>query len=149
MKCSLLLISLLGSSLLNALLAAPPLYVTTPDGVIIFTDPQFTGTTNAVKLEVIADNIIRVIAAPGKNITARESLITVYHKKTDLVWNVIPGKENITLKTKDLTVIVDLKTGAVSFRDRLGNKILGEKQPAGRQFQPAVFEGKRSYHLTQ
>jgi len=66
MKLQLLLFGLLISSFLNALPAEPPAYVATPDGVIVFTDPLVTGSSNAVKLEVIADNIIRVIAAPGK-----------------------------------------------------------------------------------
>src|SRR5687767_1522240 len=149
MKFYLLLFSLLSSSLLNALLAEPPGYITTPDGVIVFTDPLVTGTSNAVKLEVIADNIIRVIAAPGKKLAPFQSLVTVYSKRPDLTWNIIPAKENLTLKTKELTAIVDLKTGAVSFRDRQGKKIMGEKQPLGRHFQPTVFEGKRYYHLTQ
>ena len=149
MKFQLLLLSLLISSFLNALPAEPPSYVTTPDGVIVFTDPSVTGTANAVKLEVIADNIIRVIAAPGKKVLPVHSLVTVYSKRPGLDWNIIPGKGNLALKTKELTAIVDLKTGAVSFRDRLGKKILGEKQPLGRQFQPAVFDGQRLYHLSQ
>lgn len=150
MKLSILLLSLLNIIAVNALLAAaPPAYKTTPDGVIIYTDPLVTGTSNAVKLEVITDNIIRVIAAPEKEITPTESLITVYTKRPDVFWNVIPSKESITVKTKKLTAVVDLKTGAVSFRDWKGEKILEEKQPLGRHFGPAVFDGKRYYNLTQ
>jgi alpha-D-xyloside xylohydrolase len=130
-------------------LAEPPSYIQTKDGIIVFTDPVFTGISNAVKLQVVSDNIIRVIAAPGKEIAATQSLITDYNKSSDLSWNVVPSKENLILKTKNLTAIVDLKTGAVSFRDPKGNKILGEKQPFGRNFQPAIFEGKRYYNLTQ
>ncbi|NII29732.1 DUF5110 domain-containing protein [Pseudoflavitalea sp. X16] len=149
MKLRLLLFSLLSSALLNVLLAAPPSYITTPNGVIVFTDPLVTGTSNAVKLEVIADNIIRVMAAPGKEMASTQSLVTVYSKRPGLSWNVIPSKESVTLKTKNLTAVVDLKTGAVSFRDQKGEKILNEKQPLGRHFQPAVFDGKRHYTLTQ
>jgi alpha-D-xyloside xylohydrolase len=130
-------------------LAEPPSYIQTKDGVIVFTDPLFTGTSNAVKLEVIADNIIRVIAAPGKEIAATQSLITVYSKRSDLAWNVIPSKDNLTLKTKTLTAIVNLKTGAVSFLDARGKKILAEKPTTGRSFQPVVFDGRRYYNLTQ
>ncbi|MGN6800602.1 MAG: hypothetical protein ACTHJN_01780, partial [Ginsengibacter sp.] len=65
-------------SAFNALLAEPPSFIVTKDGIVVFTDPLFTGTSKAVKLEVISDNIIRVIAAPGKKIFARKSLITVY-----------------------------------------------------------------------
>jgi alpha-D-xyloside xylohydrolase len=149
MKRSLLLLSMLSAFAFNAVLAAPPSYIQTKDGVIVFTDPAFTGTSNAVKLEVISDNIIRVIVAPGKEIAPAQSLITVYTKRPDLSWNVIPAKNNLTLKTKKLTAVVDLKTGAVTFLDNNGKKILTEKQPFGRQFLPVVFEGKPYYALTQ
>src|SRR5215216_6851217 len=112
MKKRLLLLNFLCFSFINVLLAEPPSYIQTKDGVIVFTDPAFTGSSNAVKLEVIADNIIRVIAAPGKEIAAGQSLITVYTKRNDLAWNVIRSQENLTLKTKSLTAIVNLKTGA-------------------------------------
>lgn len=149
MKLRLLLFCVLTSSLLNVVLAEPPSYIATPDGVMVFTDPRVTGTSSAVKLEVITDNIIRVIAAPGKEMTPVQSLITVYRKRPDLSWNLIPSKESLTLKTKNLTAIVDLKTGAVSFRDRKGQIILAEKQPLGRNFQPAIFDGKQYYDVTQ
>jgi alpha-D-xyloside xylohydrolase len=149
MKLRLLLLSFLCFSFSNVLLSEPPSYIQTKDGVIVFTDPLYTGAANAVKLEVIADNIIRVIAAPGKEIAARQSLITVYTKRNDLAWNVIRSQENLTLKTKSLTAIVNLKTGAVSFLDAKGKKIVGEKPIAGRSFQPAVFDGKRYYNLIQ
>ena len=89
MKLRLLLLNLLCLSVFDASLAAPPSYMKTKDGVIVFTDPIFTGTSNAVKLEVISDNIIRVIAVPGKEIAATQSLVTVYSKRPDLSWNTI------------------------------------------------------------
>ncbi|HEU4575891.1 MAG TPA: hypothetical protein VFS36_12885 [Chitinophagaceae bacterium] len=149
MKLRLLLFSLLASAFLNDLLAVPPAYITLPDGVILFTDPLLTGSPHAVKLEVIADNIIRVIAAPGKEIAPGNSLVTVYHKKPGLTWNVIPSEESLRLKTPKLIATIDRKTGAVTFTDLTGKKILAEKQPFGRSFQSAVFDGKRYYTLTQ
>lgn len=148
-KMRVVLLGLFNFLVVSAVSAGTPSYKTTPDGVIIYTDPQVTGISNAVKLEVIADNIIRVIAAPGKEFTPTQSLVTIYRKRPDLTWNVISSKESVTLKTKSLTAIVNLKTGAVTFLDREGKKILGEKQSLGRHFQPAVFEGKRHYRLTQ
>ena len=66
MKLRMPLFCMLISSLLNALLAGAPYCKTTPEGIIIFTHPFVTGASMAIKLEVIADNIIRVMAAPGK-----------------------------------------------------------------------------------
>ncbi len=149
MKLRLLLLNLLFFAFIDAVLAVPPSYIQTKDGVIVFTDPIFTGISKAVKLEVVSDNIIRVIAAPGKEIAAAQSLVTVYSKKSDLSWNVVSSNEILTLKTKKLTAIVNLKTGAVSFRDNSGKKILIEKPTGGRSFQSAIFDGRRRYHLTQ
>src|SRR5215216_3726005 len=109
MKLRLLLLTFLSLGAFNFLSAKPPSYIQIKDGVIVFTDPLFTGTSNAVKLEVISDNIIRVIAIPGKEIAKRQSLITVYAKRNDLAWNVVPSKESLTLKTKALTAKVNLK----------------------------------------
>ncbi|MFX1703986.1 glycoside hydrolase family 31 protein [Chitinophaga sp. CC14] len=149
MKLRLLLLSLLTFTLFNNLLAAPPAYIKLPDGVIVFTDSLLTGATNAVKLEVVSDDIIRVIAAPGKEIVAGNSLVTVYHKQTGLTWDISTSKETLTLKTKKLIVTVDRGTGAVTFTDLAGKKILAEKQPFGRDFQSAIFDGKRYYTISQ
>ena len=147
MRIGLLLVCFWVSSIFNACLAESPSYITTKDGVIVFTDSLITGTSKAVKLEVIADNIIRVIASPGKEILATQSLMTVYTKEAQ-GWNLIPSKENLTLKTKSITAIVNLKTGSVSFFDAKGKKIINEKQ-SGRSFEAAVFDGKRYYTLNQ
>ena len=149
MKLRLLLFSLLHASTFTALLAEPPSYIQTKDGIIVFTDPVFTGTSTAVKLEVVSDNIIRVIAAPGKEISPSQSLVTVYTKSPGLSWKVVSSKDRLTLKTNTLTVTVNLKNGAVSFYDLIGKKILAENQPSARSFQPAMFDGKRYYKLVQ
>jgi alpha-D-xyloside xylohydrolase len=149
MKRPLLLLSCFFAFAINDIFGAPPSYIQTKDGVIVFTDPAFTGFSNAVKLEVVSENIIRVIAAPGKEMAPAQSLVTVYTKRPDLFWNVIPTKDSLTLKTQKLTAVVDLKTGAVTFRDNKGRKILAEKQQMAGRFQPVVFEGKPFYALTQ
>ncbi|HUP11038.1 MAG TPA: PA14 domain-containing protein, partial [Niastella sp.] len=149
MKLRLLLLSIVCSCVWNAVMAENPAYTTTPTGVIIYTDSLVTGSPRAVKLEVIADNIIRVIAAPGREMAATQSLVTTYTKKPGLTWNVVPSKTSLTLKTKSLSAIVDLKTGAVSFFDAKGKRILAEKQPQSRSFDPVVFDGKRYYNISQ
>ena len=95
MKLRLLLLSFLCAFAFNDLLAGPPSYIQTKDGIIVFTDPAFTGTSHAVKLEVVADNIIRVIAAPGKEILSAQSLVTVYTKRTDLTWKLISSGDKL------------------------------------------------------
>ena len=149
MKLKLLFFCFLFTSAFYAKSAEIPFYVQTNDGIIVYTDPLFTGTTNAIKLEVVADNIIRVIAASGKEIATTQSLITVYSKRGDLFWTVFPEKELVTLQTKSLIARVDQKTGAVSFFDKKGKKILAEKTPEGRVGKATVYEGKSCTKLSQ
>ncbi|WP_207632691.1 glycoside hydrolase family 31 protein [Foetidibacter luteolus] len=149
MKFRLLLLTMLFTAFGNALLAETPPYINTKNGVIVFTDPLFTGNPYAVKLEVVADNIIRVTVAPGKEIANTQSLVTVYSKNIDVFWDVIPSEESLTLKTKSLKAVVNLKTGAVTFKDSSDKKILNEKPIGGRSFQSAIFDGRRYYNLTQ
>src|SRR5688572_14164718 len=115
MKRHLLLLSFLCAFAFNDLLAEPPSYIQTKDGVIVFTDPVFTGTSHAVKLEVVSDNIIRVTASPDKKNVSTQSLVVVHNKRSDIVWNVVPSKDKLTLKTKKLTAVINLKTGLISF----------------------------------
>ena len=149
MRLRLLLFGFLFFTVVNVLSAKYPYYVQTKDGVIFFTDSSLTGFSGAVKLEVVSDNIIRIVATAGKEISERESLITVYKKEPGVTWQITPSKDKISLKTKALTAIVNRKTGAVSFYDAKGNKILDEKPIGGRSFKPAVFDGERFYSLTQ
>ena len=149
LRIRLLVLCLFSILLFHDTSAEAPTYIKTNDGIIVYTDPLITGKSNAVKLEVISDYIIRVIVTPDKEMPVKQSLVTVYTKKTDLTWDVIPSKENITVKTKALIAIVNLKTGVVGFYDLKGRKILSEKQTAGRLFQPVVFDGKRSYSVVQ
>ena len=149
MRPRLLLLNLLCFYVFGALWAAPPSYIKTTDGVIVFTDPIFTGTSNVVKLEVISDNIIRVIAVPGKEIAAIQSLVTVYSRGPGFSWNTIPAEDSLTLKTKEIAATINLKTGAVTFSDLNGKIILNEKPTGGRRFQSAVFDGRRFYNITQ
>lgn len=148
-KRMLLLLLLFASLLFNAAWAASPSYIQTEDGVIIFTDSVYTGTSIAVKLEVVSDNIIRVIAAPGKELPPTQSLITVYNKTPDLFWNITTSDDKLSLITKSVTAVVSFKTGAVSFWNAKGEKILDEKPIGGRSFKTAVFDGQRYYSLTQ
>ncbi|MFB6456910.1 TIM-barrel domain-containing protein [Chitinophaga sp. Hz27] len=149
MNLRLLLFSVLTFVTTFDLMAKPPAYIKLPDGVLLYTDSLFTDVPYAVKLEVITDNIIRVTAAPGKEIVPANSLVTVYQKQAGLTWDILPSEESLVLKTKKLIATINRRTGAVTFTDLHGKKILAEKQPSGRSFQKAIFDGQRYYSLTQ
>ena len=66
MKLRLHLLTFPCFSFSNVVLAEIPAYIQTNEGIIVFTDPAFTGRVTSVKLTVIADNIVRVIASPKR-----------------------------------------------------------------------------------
>jgi alpha-D-xyloside xylohydrolase len=122
-------------------------FIKTSDGIIVRPDALFGGNAKEVHLSVIADDIIRVRATADKMLTSK-SLIIVGGKEQGIKWSVTNTKTLVSLKTANLIATVNLKTGAVSFADASGRKILAEKE-LGRHLQPGVFEGERLYSIRQ
>src|SRR6185503_12577568 len=122
------LLSLLFFLMLTGVLQAGPgkegTYTRTPDGVIVYPDMRWSGNSAAVKLSVIADNIIRVLSSPVKGEAARQSLVTVYKTDPSLKWDVLETDSEIVIKTRLLRAVVTLKTGAVRLLDASGKPIL-------------------------
>ncbi|MBC7875137.1 MAG: DUF4968 domain-containing protein, partial [Ferruginibacter sp.] len=119
-------------------------FLKTKDGVIIYPTDSLS-TLHSIQLQVIANNIIRVIACPNPEFNNPKSLVVVYEKPAPADWDLLPEKDDkITLKTKLLTAVADLKTGIVVFYDATGNRILAEKIQ-GSGFSKTVFEGERTY----
>src|SRR5215213_7158280 len=131
-------ISLLAFIFFFSLIAQAGDFVKTKDGIIVHPDAPFGGNAREVQLKVIADNIIRVIAVADRNMTPGNSLIIVGNEITAAKWTVTSAKQSVSLKTSSLTAVVNLQTGAVSFFDAAGKKLLAEKE-LGRSMQPAVF----------
>jgi alpha-D-xyloside xylohydrolase len=124
-------------------------FIKTKNGIIVHPNLNFSGNTQTVELQVINDNIIRVLAGPQKELPHVNSLITVYKIDPHTKWETGSTRENVFLKTKRVTARVNLQTGAVAFTDAKGNKLISEKQFNGRSFKPAVYEGKPSYEIVQ
>ncbi|HEY4206725.1 MAG TPA: TIM-barrel domain-containing protein [Puia sp.] len=124
-------------------------YKRTADGVIVYPDIRWSGNTAAVKLSVVADNIIRVLSSPVKGETVHKSLITVYKSDPNLKWDMTNDEEKVVLHTRLITATVTIATGAVHFTDAAGKPILAEKATGGRSFDAAVFDGEPSYHIRQ
>ncbi|HEV2480463.1 MAG TPA: TIM-barrel domain-containing protein [Puia sp.] len=122
----------------------------TPDGLIVYPDTRFSGHTAAVRLAVIADNIIRVLSSPqGEPSLQTASLITTYRPDSITKWNISQNDSEAILTTRLLKATVNLSTGAVRFADANGLPIAAEKEANGRSFEPAVFEGQPLWHIHQ
>lgn len=130
------------------LLAQSPKFEKTSSGIIVYTDSLKTGFST-VRLEVVSDEIIRVQASPGRDAEGRQSFITVKRAVPDVAWTVTADSQYVALKTQKLKVVVKFNSAAVSFFDIKGRLILREKEYQGRIVQPVVYEGERSYMLSQ
>ena len=128
-------------------------YTRTGDGIIVYPDTNQSGNAGSVQLQVVTDNIIRVISSPGAVETTTtspgNSLITVWSVDTAVKWEIHSDPHSVILTTRQLTATVTTATGAVRFTDPSGREILSEKPHNGRSFDPAVFDGEPSWHIRQ
>ena len=124
-------------------------YEKTLDGIIVYPAASLAGGAAAVRLYVMAENVIRVLAYPAVKPPAVKSLIILDTARRMLHWQMAETDSTVQLKTSRITASVVLATGAVSFTDANGRPLLMEKQSSGRRFTPAVFEGAASYSILQ
>ncbi len=112
------------------------------DGVVF----QFDDTY--LKLEVWADNVIRVVSAKDPAFFAHSSPATEVRQKVKTSWKLATDKTAATLSTAKLRVRVNLTTGAISFLDASGQPILAEKA-GSRAITPAEVQGEQTFHVSQ
>ena len=99
-----------------------------------------------IKLQVCADNIIRVVVSPVKELNERENLIIIDYPDQKVNWNVSETNKNIQVKTKKITAQIDKSNNTVSFYDKSGNILL---QGAGQIFEPVTENLKPIYYRIQ
>ncbi|HXC35522.1 MAG TPA: TIM-barrel domain-containing protein [Candidatus Acidoferrales bacterium] len=112
------------------------------DGVLIPIGAEY------LKLEVCADNVIRVAASPDRSFFARKSLAAGGRHDEKTKWSLKSENGKAELTTDVLGVSVDLHSGAVSFFDSRGRLIVGETSD-GRTMTPAIVQGERTFHVRQ
>lgn len=116
------------------------------------TAPQFTqdgnsitirpgGSAKSMKIEVVSDKIIRVVASPTDSFSSRASLMIVPTPKKSVAFKVDHGDEYLTISTNALKARVNLSTGAVSFLDSAGATLLAERPEGGKDFSKTDLAG--------
>lgn len=106
------------------------------------------GGSEKVRLEVVADDIIRVSATNGNSFQRDESLIIV-PQTSKVDFSTKSSDSLIVLSTAALNVSVNKNSGEVSFADKQGNLILAEQHGGGRDFQPIEVEGTKGFSYRQ
>jgi alpha-D-xyloside xylohydrolase len=123
-------------------------FIKVDDGIIVYPNQNLSGSVHAVKLQVMNDKIIRVIASATDSFQ-NKSLIILNQPSQKINFTVNDLNDSVQLKTNALIASINKQTGAVSFYDLNGKVILQEKQYNGRNLAPAVFEGGPSYNIQQ
>lgn len=120
-------------------------YQKTDDGIVV----TLSGTTKAVKLQVVSNDIIRVTATPVDSFPTAKSLAVLPELKIQSSWNVEESKDEVVLATTSLRAHVSLSDGRVRFTDLNNNQILEEKEGSGRTFVATSVEGQPSHVIKQ
>lgn len=101
-----------------------------------------------LRLQVCAENIIRVAYAPDAAFFERRSLAVLPRRGPIPEWALSHDAARASLRTAALEARVDLTSGAVTFHDREGNLILAERA-GGRSLAPAEIDGERVLQARQ
>src|SRR6478609_10364 len=82
--------------------------------------PTFDVAGGRLRVEVCADDLVRVAFAKEDAFFARPSLMAAPKRCTASAWKLTTTDKTATIATPKLRVDVDRVTGAVSFRDAAG-----------------------------
>jgi alpha-D-xyloside xylohydrolase len=113
------------------------------DGIIV---SLLDGTF--LRIQVFADNVVRVAAAKDRAFFARSTPATEVRRQEKTRWKLDTRDRTTTLTTAKLQVRVNLATGSVSFFDATGKPILAEKN-GGRMLTPAEVQGEQTFQVRQ
>ncbi len=119
------------------------------DGVLFELAKQKATDAHWLKIQVCSENIIRVIAAPEKAFSSRQSLMVEKDKWKPVLWSVKEKGDQVAISTSRLIVRVEPKTGAVTFLDAKGGLLLQEKTGGGKIITAAEVMGERTFHIQQ
>lgn len=101
---------------------------------IAVSSPQAKGA-KTVRLQVINDKIIRVVATPEDKFPEKQSLIVVKQPEYN-AFTVTENGGDVIVKTDDVSATVNKADGRVTFRDEEGRILLSEAAEGGKIFTP-------------
>ncbi len=126
-----------------------PAYEKQGDGVLFELKKQKDTYPQWMKIQVCANNIIRVLAAPEKSFSTRQSLMVDKTRWEPVPWKVKENGAWVEISTSKVTVRVQPETGAIAFFDGEGRLRLQEKAGGGKIISAAEVMGERTFHIQQ
>ncbi len=141
--------SLLFVPILLLVACSPKVWEKTPDGALIYPRAKTENGLKTIKLQVINDQIIRVVASPTEQINSAKSLCVIDNPGGPTSFDVTEQADTLVLTTAKTTAKVSMQTGAVVFYDENGKVILKERASGGKTFAPITVEGTNGYSFSQ
>lgn len=120
----------------------------TDNGVIINLKGDGGKSVRSMKVEVISDKIIHIVASPETDFSSEKSLVVIERKEAITPFILASNKKNVVISTTSIKATVSLTTGEVLFSDIDNNLLLGEAR-GGRSFNPVAVEGTKGYTMKQ
>ena len=102
-----------------------------------------------LKIEVCADDVVRVAFAKAATFFTRPSLATAAKHCVPTAFTTTNTATEASVSTAKLTAKVDLGTGSVTFTDPSGTLILGEKAGGGKTLTAATVQGEATSNVRQ
>ena len=124
-------------------------YVKQPDGVLFTLTKHLPSDPGLLKIQVCADQIIRIIAAPADSLSSRRSLMVEHRPWAPVAWTVTEHGGFVEIATPKVIVRVNPDNGAIQFCDPTGRVILREKNTGGTIITPADVMGEQTFHIQQ
>lgn len=121
-------------------------YVTDKNGLIIF--PEDTQQAGAVRITVLAPDIIKVEASATKQFDHTKSLVAI-DKYQKIDFDVNETTDEVVITTDKLMVKASRKTGQIRYFRADGTPIIKEKADQGRSFKPMQIDSTYGYTLRQ
>ena len=121
----------------------------TDKGVIIHLKGSRSKTTKLLKVEVINDCIIHVLASPSERFRTRKSLCVIDSSSSAPAFITAANNEELVLSTSEIRARISLTTGQIEFSDRNNNVILKESGEHERSFSPVTVEDSSGYRMRQ
>lgn len=100
-----------------------------------------------VEIQFFGESTVRVVKSPERTVFAKESL-SVIKTPEATPFKVKQVGDELSLKSKNLEVVLNLKSGSVSFKDIKGHLLLSEKEN-GAVFTNFNDAGVKTYSVSQ
>ncbi len=122
----------------------------TPSGIIVNLKGKTGQDARKIKLEVISERIIHVIASPVPGFSSEKSLIVAGNRNlAETAFTVEGNKDSVTISTSEINARVSIGSGQIVFYDKNYKTILMEPEGGGKSFKPFSVEGTDGFSMQQ